>query len=506
MHPSCSLTPKITAAAQIESSIITVATHIDSGSPAWLRITARIMQTFLFMLVVSGLTVLHTAQGHGRCSYAGVVHREGDSRYSLTFQKAQQLCQSSHYHLATEEQLRKAYEQGLQTCRYGWIDGQRVSFLPHTTDPNCSMSNAEMVPSAQSPDSLYDVYCFIPPGVSELDCDGTSTSDPHADFSSWPTQESLTMTAKPDQDEDVLEEVMADGFIVDVKGTTLPVKNEKSQDNYQTATTTMTPHSHDWTEPTTGNLVPTTFTDFVVSEINTLTEVTTTGTTDKTEDMNMEEDTSKSPSTFPDVWVHEIVTQAELRTKEIYKAEHLNMESSGMIPETAHEKLSRHFEIPTETSFSPSTSLTVTTEEEPGSGVELVEVHISNRKLGDEIPVPEPTREPSRVRNFPSTTTFLLAETGTPGWLIIFAFCLTLGAILCILVGIATKDKWYRHKRGSLDITPRGNPEEYGQAVTLPFEEKEQEMVTLMSTEKVQNDGDFAIISLEEPQEKEYLM
>uniref|UniRef100_A0A4W4GWL8 Link domain-containing protein n=1 Tax=Electrophorus electricus TaxID=8005 RepID=A0A4W4GWL8_ELEEL len=60
---------------------------------------------------------LHIIRHTGKCSYAGVVHLEGGARYSLTFQQAQQLCQRSHYLLATEEQLKKAYEQGLKTCR-----------------------------------------------------------------------------------------------------------------------------------------------------------------------------------------------------------------------------------------------------------------------------------------------------------------------------------------------------------------------------------------------------
>ncbi|KAK1802060.1 hypothetical protein P4O66_004400 [Electrophorus voltai] len=66
---------------------------------------------------------------------------------------------------------------------------------------------------------------------------------------------------------------------------------------------------------------------------------------------------------------------------------------------------------------------------------------------------------------------------------------------------------WYKQRRRSLDITPRGNTEEYGKTVTLPLMDKEQEMVTLMSSEKGQkNDEDFTIIALEEPPEKEYLM
>lgn len=56
--------------------------------------------------------------GHiGRCSFAGVLHVEGTSIYSLTFQQALELCQSLDYKLATQEQIINAYKKGLRTCR-----------------------------------------------------------------------------------------------------------------------------------------------------------------------------------------------------------------------------------------------------------------------------------------------------------------------------------------------------------------------------------------------------
>ncbi|XP_062845407.1 uncharacterized protein cd44a [Trichomycterus rosablanca] len=104
----------------------------------------------------------------------------------------------------------------------------------------------------------------------------------------------------------------------------------------------------------------------------------------------------------------------------------------------------------------------------------------------------------------PEPTISAQAEKGTPDWLIIFAFCLTVGAILCVLAAIATKDKWYGPSRRSLNIEPVVSTEEYGKTATLPLSDKEQQLMTLMSSEK-QTEKDFTIISLEE-KEKEYLM
>lgn len=63
-------------------------------------------------------TLVSLLTGHiGRCSFADVIHVEGASRYSLTFQEALELCQSLDYKLATQEQIIKAYKKGLRTCR-----------------------------------------------------------------------------------------------------------------------------------------------------------------------------------------------------------------------------------------------------------------------------------------------------------------------------------------------------------------------------------------------------
>lgn len=51
------------------------------------------------------------------CSFMGVFHVEGRGRYSLTFKQAEQLCRHLGATLPDKEQVIKAYEAGMETCR-----------------------------------------------------------------------------------------------------------------------------------------------------------------------------------------------------------------------------------------------------------------------------------------------------------------------------------------------------------------------------------------------------
>ncbi|XP_016147839.1 CD44 antigen-like [Sinocyclocheilus grahami] len=398
------------------------------------------MWTLLLVFATGSPALLQAApvQGSsGRCSFAGVFLVEGTSRYSLTFHQALELCQSFDYKLATQEQVNDAYKKGLRTCRFGWIDGQNVMFLPHVNGPNCDSSSTEITFHPEAAGYLSDVYCFNPSDAS-LNCEDTGKSN------SEDLTNGNTATANENSHEDILTEVETEGFLVDVEEIMGRVKRETSVLNdMEVPVKSSTVHALEEPSTTTHN------------------------------------EDSKGPTSKP-----RFVKSSSPVTSSV-----LFSDTEGSGSASDNETL---FTDPESSLF--TITMTATEAAESTSMPNEIEktsiVVIKGRKMEASL---EGTQSGQEKKDGPSTL------------LIIFAFCVVVGVIVCIIVAIATRDKWYG-PRQSRNITTEVHNKDYSKSETLPLSEKEQEIVALMSVAKLKNGKMEDIAACLDEREKEYLM
>ncbi|XP_030588206.1 lymphatic vessel endothelial hyaluronic receptor 1b [Archocentrus centrarchus] len=114
---------------------------------------------------------------------------EGET-YTLNFTSASDACLSLNVTIASEIQMTKAVQDGLETCKYGWIAEQTAVIPRISSTKNCGAGKTGLVKWKAPANKLFGVFCFNASALTDLE----TTASPQSSTSSTPPT-ALTRTS-----------------------------------------------------------------------------------------------------------------------------------------------------------------------------------------------------------------------------------------------------------------------------------------------------------------------
>ncbi|XP_067091525.1 CD44 antigen-like isoform X2 [Osmerus mordax] len=481
------------------------------------------------------------------CSHAKVFHVEGADRYALTFDLAKELCESLNATLASKEQITEAYQEDLETCRYGWISNQNTTILRHKAHPNCANNSTGVVFLQFTPDNLFDAYCYDAKADPKKNCDQAINQDSTGPDSLDGVEELLASDAADDttqqpgdledEEKEYIQTQTPD--LEDMEKEYIQTQTPDLEDMEKEYIQTQTPdlEDHPEAEPTSQpedshevhlkdagadpaldsqntTLTPETETEDGITTPETVPafkgeeDLAVPASTDAGPDASVEEGQTEGASTASPVGEEEQAGGNDTQGASPTGEPGLTLEDttgSGMLPPTSEEE----------------NTITVTHVEKPagppeptieGESME-VKVEDMEKKVKAEAKeevAAQPNTKAGRKGPGVGPAPTAAGQQGGSNWVVVIGVIVAVGAILLVCAAIA-KRKSLCGKQQSLMISSKDGSEGNGAASLVAgsrAQEREQEMVTLMNKEKIQENGnteEFTVITLEESPEKEQL-
>ncbi|XP_022527637.2 CD44 antigen isoform X2 [Astyanax mexicanus] len=381
------------------------------------------------------------------CSHKGVFYVQGDERHSLNFTEAEELCKVLGATLASAEQLNASHATGLEMCRYAWISNGDIAIVRQKSNPLCRAGLTGVIVFKPT-DPGYDAFCY---DNTDDDKNCNNTVNPGAAADPVPKPEDPSDAEPKTEDPDDSYTTAGPEIIPTAPHTSVSAHNETDADeDVETTQSTVL----ETTEPA-GN-----------------TEVQSTASYAQPEPQTQQ-------TTEEDEAEKKITTRVPVQDTPGSGMGETHMETLDHTEYT--QSTSGHPAATEETTQSPTTPVS-----EDGYAGSVAP------GVGGRMMIPKEDDKPN---------------SGSSDWLIVVGVIVAVAAILLVCAAVATRKRWCG-KRQTLMITSKSSSEGNGAAASVASsraQEREQEMVTLMNKEKIQENGnteEFTVITLEESPEK----